>query len=708
MILMTDKIIRTVLFAVVLIGSVVLLRKNGSKKHLAAMGLLVVVFAFVANLLAGILPPLTDEVTLTALGECRSEAEAAEVYLKSYTVDGTDYDCLNHLEIDSGHWFWSGECYCWRPETDTRQPDGMTRTVVVGIPVGWSRTLNFASNIWKGKVQIETGGDSWVIDTYGEEELVINEPIGGSEKSVLIWNQIRYLAVYTAVLLALASIAILIINHVSKEPEESAAWLGRNKGRLVYAGIAVTTFAMLVYYANSQSLWNDDLQEIGTTMYGLKKVFSDLLTMRDASPPFFGICACLWYSIAPYGERWLLLLPITAVALFIYVMGLIGERLNGKPGGVFLSVLVAFSITVWGNAAFEFRPYGFVLLLVALCLYFHIRRNQANDPKKWMVLYSISMTCLAMTHYFGMLACGLLFFADVFLCTRKQLSWKAVWSYIPPAVASTIWLALIYMATLRYRSVATVGNWYPVPSISAVRDILYFLAGRLDLTYWVFLLGGVSAVVYVVRGREVKTIPWNRFYQVMSAAMIAVTILIMYVYGNYVNRESTMWIARYFFILLPPGAILSEQAIFNLIDVSTREQSARSHAKLCASAFFAVFLSFNCMIGAPTAGTVQPFRQAADWIYSQGNYIFNDDTVVYTTSGWEDAYNEYYISRQGRRDPLNVIDRFASEEELLQYNRVYFQYGHTAGIGDIEQVLNEYYTLEKTRDDIKVKVYVRK
>lgn len=39
--------------------------------------------------------------------------------------------------------------YCWRPETDGRQPEGTVRSVTLEIPVSWDRTVNFFSNEWR-------------------------------------------------------------------------------------------------------------------------------------------------------------------------------------------------------------------------------------------------------------------------------------------------------------------------------------------------------------------------------------------------------------------------------------------------------------------------------------------------------------------------------------------------------------------------------
>ena len=200
MILFTAAAIKILVFILTLVLCYRIFSERLDKKQLIFLGILVTIFACCANYIANLLPPLTDTVTLTALGEKREEARGMEVYLNGYTIDGEEYLAGKSLEIESGHWFWSGETYAWRPETDSRQPDGMTRTVVLKIPVGWDRTLNFSSSEWRGLVQIDDGYNVWVDDTYAEKSSIKVVQIAKSEIGVLLANQVRYVAVYTAIM----------------------------------------------------------------------------------------------------------------------------------------------------------------------------------------------------------------------------------------------------------------------------------------------------------------------------------------------------------------------------------------------------------------------------------------------------------------------------------------------------------------------------
>lgn len=94
----------------------------------------------------------------------------------------------------------------------------------------------------------------------------------------------------------------------------------------------------------------------------------------------------------------------------------------------------------------------------------------------------------------------------------------------------------------------------------------------------------------------------------------------------------------------------------------------------------------------------EPWRQAADWIYAQSNYIFSSNTIILTTadqqvnSGWE----KYYIERQGRRDALPVVTIWEiSGQQLKKYDRIYLLELHGAFPKSRLESLQDYGIIEK-------------
>ena len=707
MILGTAQAIKIIIFAITVLIGENYRKKFFPKSSRFVLTVGIVLCASIAVYCANRVPPLTDEVTLTALGEHNPEAKKEEIYLNGYTVDGKNYSSGESLQIMDGKWFWNGETYCWRIGTDTRQPKGTTRSIVIRIPVGWERTFNFAGGVWRGKVQVNIDGRQWDVDTYTESPLTVPVQIGRSSTKILIFNQVIRLAVYAMILGALTAILIFLIQIIKKDPVRSHIWLEHHITKIIYGFLALVAFILLFRHADEISLWNDEVAQIQFSIQGIAESLKLCLQMVDITPPLFTICAAIWYGIAPYGEQWLLLPSILFTVLSIYYIGLVGECLGGKYCGILSAVLMAFSTTVWQYIAYEFRAYSFVLLFSTLALYFFILCNQNVEQMKWRIFYSITLTMLAMSHYFGMLACGLFFFADIYLFYKKQIDWKKLGIYILLGAVSLIWLTMVFWTTLRYKRPEQIATWYPVPGISQIQSMIYYLTGNFDLTYWAFLVGIIAAFSFFL-SRSNKKFQWQHVYLGFLSFMVIITFLLLLIYGNFINQKSTMWQGRYFTILIPAICILSAQGIMLICSLEKNVSTIAKFRLQIASTFMMTVLILHCVTSVPNF-RIQPFRQAADWLYTQSNSIFNDDTLVVTTMGYDDAWNEYYISQKGRRDLLNVKNQYELDFSAQEkYNRIYLQYSQSKVSVKLQNFLKENYILESDKRDIQVKTYIHK
>ena len=91
--------------------------------------------------------------------------------------------------------------------------------------------------------------------------------------------------------------------------------------------------------------------------------------------------------------------------------------------------------------------------------------------------------------------------------------------------------------------------------------------------------------------------------------------------------------------------------------------------------------------------------------------LLNDDTLIVCNANRlvAESWQEYYISRQGKRNDIQVITQYdISEEQLLQYNRIYIQYSHSEVLPNLQTILDENYKLGLDNREVQVKVYVRK
>ena len=701
MALKLGNIIKFLLLASVILGGV-FLRKNSGKRMLC-FSIFAIISAIVANALAGMISPMHDEITLTALGDKSEEASLDEIWFTGYAVEGEFFSNGHSLQICEGKWFWSGEAYTWRNESDPRRPDGMTRSIRIALPVGYNRELVFSTYPYSGRVEVTDAEGAKIIDLYSEIPGELRVPISSSETSVIVLNQTIRILAYSVVIFGILVIEFVLQRIAAVKP----GWIGTNAGKIAYAMLAVTVFVFLEKNADSMSLWADELLQLDGARQGVAAAVSQNLQMLDATPPLYSTVAALWYGVAPYGERWLFLINTVPVALAVYILG---EKLAGKTGGWLAAVLVGFSSTVWINVAFEFRAYSFLLLFTTLSIYCYFQRNQTTRQGE-KILFSVALVFLTFSHYFGMLLCGIYFLIDLLLIFRRKLSPKIIWLYVCPGLLSLLWLGAVYVVTLRHTTPAAIAAWYPLPTLKGIKDIVYALSGGTGLAEGLAWFGMIFVLVSGKKDLEESDFQWRSAHRFFAASVIIAVFGIMYVYGNYINTASTMFQMRYFVILIPFISLLFPVACTETIGfIENSAPNSKGILKKAIAVYISVILVWNC-ISVPLI-SVQPYREQADWLYTQSNDIFDPTTAVVMTSGLEEPWREYYVSREGRRDALDIlitdpVDFISRSEDGGGYNKVYVLYSHIPMDASFSTYLAQNYMLQEDIPQLQLSVYTR-
>lgn len=203
---------------------------------------------------------------------------------------------------------------------------------------------------------------------------------------------------------------------------------------------------------------------------------------------------------------------------------------------------MATSATVWLHVAYEFRAYSCLLFFSTLTLFVYIKRNENKNQKKWTIWFGLSMAALAMTHYFGMIACACYFIADFYLWLKKRINIKTIISYCIVGLPVCIWLTACLSLAV---SVFGGSSWFPVPKWTNVQSLMQFMSGNYELTYAILILGIASSLVYLFSAKPNK-FNWISFYQVFSGLSIIFSIGVLIIYGNFINSRVTLWTNRYF------------------------------------------------------------------------------------------------------------------------------------------------------------------
>lgn len=669
------NLLKLIVFVLLVAGFSCKARKNNIlRKYCLRIFVIGILFALIAGAISSQVPSLADEVTLTAMGTGEKGTSGVdEVYLSGYTVDETQYIPGQDMKVVSGKWFWNGEKYCWRLETDSRQPDGVTREVTVEIPVGKERTLEFAADKWRGAVQISSGGNTWIVDTYSDTAFTQSEPIGSSSSSMLLVNALREVAVFTIILGAFLVCFFYVLRYAEKKPDEFSEWVNRNSGKLIYAAIAIFTFFFMVRYAGNDSLWGDELIEVEIMNHSIADALGFNLRMRDATPPLFNILAVLWYQIAPYGEQWILLISIIPSVLSIYLIGCISEKLSGKYAGICSSIFMATATSFWVKGAYELRSYGMLVFFITLTILFYYKSLKTENRFN-KVIYSILLACVAMTHYFGMLILGMCFISDLILLIVKKVNIKRGLVYIFPALVTVGWLCAVFFVTLRNKKPEEIASWFPVPEIEHIQGMISYITGYQEYVYTIFMICA-AIILFSFTTKKLSLLSLENYMYLFCVGTVVTVFAILVVYGNFVNQKSTMWADRYFSILFPFAMIICGY-IGNWVQAKFGGAGIKNG--ICLGIFLILF--FECVPQVQKYSADQPYREVADWIYTKTNYIYDDSTLIYVTCADDSAsaFNQYYISRCGKRDKLNVLPMYWRNEEgesltasdLLEYDTI--------------------------------------
>lgn len=683
-----------------------------SKEARAALALPLAVYtvltAFFCAAVMRNIPSLREDLRLTALNEKSEGVGGTEIILNGIVVDDRNVEIPTPVE---GKWFFTGSGYMWRPQTDPRQPEGTTDSIVLKIPVGFERSLLFNKGDWSGIVRIEINDTSVDLDTHSQGNFDLeHSPLGA-----FLLNFVYKHACYAALMAVFSALfAVYYVCFIVKKKSDKA------QARLIYGGIALAAFAYMIVYSKNHVFWLDEIFQIGFS--GAGKTLSETLMVTETTPPLFRLVANLWYRVAPYGEEWLLLLPEAACALSVYITGMLGETLRGRVTGILAAVYIATSNVVFVNAAYEFRSYGFLLLFSVLFLLVYAKRLQEGRAFGWdSVLYqSVCMILLAYTHYFGVFLCALCGLIDLILLFRKKISWRALVSYVIAAVVYIPWL-LRLMQLGQFTQDAT---WMQIPSLNGVYDLFSFLCSNQMVVRGLFVLGAAVLVLCFVKARE-KVSSGLRKEEIGLIFLIlpAVYLACMYLYGTVINRNATLWVARYFIGLVPTIALTvatGGEAVIRLLQKATKKGESVHTAGCIVLAVVLFCISLPTIAKQPTTKNHadQHYAESADYLYNRNTKIFLDRTlVVFVGEDYEkDGFNDYYLIKQGKRDPINIVsteelrnriedDSDSYENMLLDYDTIYVCSIYHAVPSDVSRFLNSRFSLTETNEDLDIQVF---
>lgn len=670
--------------------------RNAGREKLLLFGISTVIIAVGANIVAGSMPSLTEEVTFIALGEKNSLAQSDEVVLLGMKVDG------KQIEIGkpkNGKWFW-GTHYMWRNEEDSRQPAGTTRNITLKVPVGWEREIEFATDQWNGYVQIECLGQTQICDTYSAEWGTSSVRLPGSAKRNLILQCTLEIGIYGLILLGWLGVYTFFTKKEYLYYQKMKQLFENHLAYFCCGMVAALMFFQMLLYAENNTFWNDEIWQVQFCLTNENPIETLLITHNNYYSNLGALILSLWYRIAPYGEKWLLLPQELAVAVGVYIIGITTNNLRGLRSAFFATVIGGCCSNMVFQCAYEFRTYGFLFLMCCIAIFSYTRYRQKRYMQKNAVLLGISLWLPMSFHIFGVFFSAGLVLTDCFFLLRRKLDFRWICSYV---IAGTLYLPWLYNM-LCYKVMDIHAEWQGEPSLQGVINLLKYLTNQSTLFFSLFLIGlcfmlGISIC--------------NKFNNEMALISIAPAVVVFFVitfvfiYGRWVNPKAAMWLERYFIVLFPMTICLCGVGGDILCDAITKKEVVLA---ICGAVTINMFIGNVDALSRPARTSYQHFKEAADWFYTQQNTIYNKDTlIIYAPDAPQEAWQEYYTTRQGLRDPLAVVSQYTlSGQDLENKNVVYVYYEHIGMFDSTKELLEQEGFLEIADDNyLKIRSFAR-
>lgn len=479
--------------------------------------------------------------------------------------------------------------------------------------------------------------------------------------------------------------------------------------RFVYAAIALISFLFTMYACTNTGFWFDEFAQICYS--GMDNTLVDTMSIRDPTPPLFSVVANVWYHLAPYGERWLLLLPAAATAFAVYFVGVWGEHLADVYVGASASVLMGSSQMILEQCGFEFRSYGFYILFATLALYLHNRMLRVGRETAWrkIIPYGIVLLLLAYSHIFGAIMCLVLGIWDLFLYMLKRLPIRCAAAYLFAGGSFLPWFFYFLMGSAA--SVTATSSWMVRPSVWETVKLIAYLCSN-HIVFCLLFAMGIFAILRMayLSWQSKKGLSTADHERLTPLVVICGVIAIVYLYGTIRAEYASLWVKRYFVGLFPCVIIVCAVSIGQIMSLPGHDRYKKVRMLLCQI----LLLSIVVVCGYRTAAGITPLgiyhhREAAEWLYEQTD-IHNKDTIVLSTLGpYTPGWDEYYLTKQGKRAAIQVGSLYdITPQALLEYRVVYVEYNFLEEQNEVRQFLNQHFVKTAELEDIRVTRYAVK
>jgi len=488
----------------------------------------------------------------------------------------------------------------------------------------------------------------------------------------------------------------------------------QNWDKIALLLISAFALAFMIRYSGLQSFWFDEVIQIGYVHESLSWKEIIQAQRREITPPLYTFLIAVWYRLAPYGEKWLLLPSEIFVAAGIYFTGLTGVKMVNRRTGVFAAALTAMSSDLFVCAGFEFRMYGLYFMLTAVTAYLYLLRyNERKQAKlRTVLLLGFCMLLLAMTHLFGAVVIAGLFVSDFILFLRRKIQFRCIIPYVMAGVTFLAWALffLTWFVPQMKSGVTSISFWANTPIWqSCVGLIKEYMNGNSYL-FGLYVLALSYSVVNAIYKKAQKNPDFESAYVQATYALIPLFVIgSVFIYSAKINPGGSLFVVRYFigiipFLFLTIGVVLDKFCVFFSKAIPSWKPEAVLSVILCASFLFFGIDSYAAVI-ADQKNIREPYREGAQWLLKKKD-IYKKSTLVMLTNS---LGFQYFLTQRGTKQSVNYLEtEIYTQEEIEQYKKIYVVEIHVPLREDAAAYYMEYFDKIAEPNKYGISVYRRK
>lgn len=699
----------TIMIAGLFVLAILLVVGMHARKFIQTSVMVAVICAICLSMIAGrvifssMIERYSKTVSITATQQKNENSQGEDIGIKAITVQGREIDLSDSKYEDQ--WLYQNDTLSWGYAAQT--------TIDVMVPQYSDAQIQFVSNQWAGKVEVNDGSDSQVIDLYSPIDTIQSVTIGSKNTNLFYSFAIKTMGLIALFAILIFCACLVISHHLIRRISGEFIYklkevVCQNPYFLARIAIICCSFVVMLYFAGDLSLWSDDLAtiEFVSEQNTLTQNIESILVDATHNPPLYYFLAFFWLRLVPYGTIWIKLMNILLVCLGIFICGALAKKIRGERAAMMTTILASSSYFLISQAAYTFRSYGLLYPLSALLLYLYYKRLEHPEKKVAYVQYGIVVALLLYTHYTSIIVLGLFGVCDCWLYARKKIKISFLASYIGAGIA--------FMPLILYKFDAMVKDhqnyWPATPDFNALKALYTGLLNKSTLSMGMFVAG--IAIFFVIcfsnSIRQQTKYSWADVTTIAVAIVIIIgTIGFMYIYSAFINPQGSIFVIRYFTIIVPAVLMITGITISDLTDFLT--QDCANYVKICVpiivcAAVFAINME-QCVSDLENfPGTINtPYEQAIDWIYKR-NDALNDDTLVMMTGYQGGLY--YYGTHNFRRENLNF--GILTQDNWRDYQIIYAAPMHGEFSDEANQILQDHYEEVTKNETLYVTAYRQK